>query len=145
LEAWRETNLAYHTELDRAMNYIVNDDPTQDVIDAFVVTVDSILTEYNTLLTYISDLDARRLTDIDDVFRILHEGGFDRARDLLISCDFDTFFALEAEAATYNGYFQLQNEEFVRRYLRPSRYTDPMDTETAEAIWPDLWSDSLGE
>ena len=81
---------------------------------------------------------------MDDVLRLLEEGGYDRARDLLLGCNFGAFFELEAEEATYQGFFQIETQGFVGTYVPPDSYIDPRDTELNEYELPDLESEDLG-
>jgi hypothetical protein len=145
LTNWRASNLAYWTELDYAANTLLHDDPRQDVIDAFVAKLATVTTNYNNLLVFIEDFEARRLVDVDDVFKVLKEGGFDRAFDLLGEAAFATFFALEAEEATYQGYFQLETETFVQENLTPDQFKDPLEDEFEEYRAPGLDSYELGD
>jgi hypothetical protein len=145
LISWRTTNLDYYEELDSSLNAILNDDPTQGLITAFQNKVVTISATYDTLLGYITALTARRLVDIDDTYSLLLEAGFDRARDVLITCDFASFFSMTSQEATYEGYVQKESQEFVSTYLQPDKYVDPHSEELQEFILPDIKSEELGE
>jgi hypothetical protein len=145
LDAWRASSLGYWQELDELAVRLLQGYPHPDVVTIFRNKVAQALTDYQTLLGYIADFAVRRLTDVDDVYKILIESGFDRARDLLVTCDFGTFFDLEAEEATYQGAFQLETQGFVSTYAPADTYIDPRDTELQEYALPDIVSENLGE
>jgi hypothetical protein len=145
LDSWRGSNLSYWQTLDNAAIQLLQGYPHPDVVTGFQAKVALALTAYRDLLTYISSFSVRRLVEVDNLFRILLEGGFDRARDLLVTCDFETFFDLEAEEATYQGAFQLETQSFVSTYASADTYIDPRDTELQEYALPDIVSEDLGE
>lgn len=144
LNSWISANLNYWRELDEYLPQLVLGYPHPDAITAWQNKISPAIAAYQQLLSYIDDLSVRRLTDVDDVYRLLEEGGFDRARDLLLGCDFESFFVLESEEATYQGYFQMETQGFVKKYIPPDTYIDPKDTELEEYELPDLESESLG-
>jgi hypothetical protein len=144
LTSWRATNLSYSRVLDEALNFIVQGHPLPDAITSFQAKVANIQAAYQTLLGYINSFSARRIIAIDDAFKLLLENGYDRGRDLLIACDFETFFALEAEEATYEGHFQMETQDFAQNYVAGDPYVDPRDTELQDYVRPDLESTDLG-
>jgi hypothetical protein len=145
LTTWRASNLDYWKQLDYRANPIIRDDPRQDIIDAYVSYISTIRGKYQELLGYIDAFTVRRIIDVDDCYKILKEGGFDRAFDLLGEGSFETFFALEAEEATYQGHFQLETETFVQQNLTPDQYVDPVEDEWDEYRRPDLPEPELGD
>lgn len=144
LTSWRATNLSYARVLDNALNFIVQGHPLPDAITSFQTKVANIQAAYQTLLGYINSFSARRIITLDDAFKLLLENGYDRGRDLLVSCDFETFFALEAEEATYEGHFQMETQDFAQNYVAGDPYVDPRDTELQDYVRPDLESTDLG-
>lgn len=144
LTSWRATNLSYSRVLDDALNFIVQGHPLPDAIASFQTKVANIQAAYQTLLGYINSFSARRIITLDDAFKLLLENGYDRGRDLLIACDFETFFALEAEEATYEGHFQMETQDFAQNYVASDPYVDPRDTELQDYVRPDLESTDLG-
>ena len=144
LGSWRNANLGYGGQIDSWLIPILFQDPNQDVITSFQSKIASLVTQYQSLRSSIQSMSIRRLQDIDDVFALLLDGGYDRARDILIFADFATFFELEAEEATYQGKFQLEAQDFDQTYLEADQFEDQTATELEEYVLPDLQSTALG-
>lgn len=144
LDSWVSGNLSYWRILNDYLPQLVLGYPHPDAVVTWQNKVGPMITAYEQLLVLIDSLSVRRLREIDDVYKLLEEGGFDRARDLLLACDFETFFELEADEATYQGYFQTETQSFVKTYVPPDSYIDPEYTELQEYAVPDLESEDLG-
>jgi hypothetical protein len=125
LDAWQARapwkNLtAYFTDLNRLVNpLLVNQNPTDSDVNtvelkilalAGTLTIDlattaSLVTQ-DSLEAILATYNVDRIHEVDAMLKTLQERGADRALDLLLECQFQTFFGVTLEDSSYGGAFQ---------------------------------------
>lgn len=148
LDAWLAkapwSNLSsYFTDLNRYINpLLVNENPT----DTDVSSAENRVKDLSGTLTIASatiankptleSLEAifdtysvNRVHEIDAMLKTLQERGADRASDLLLECQFTTFFGLSLEEVSYGGAFQKAMRDVMQNDLPVSKVKRAASTE----------------
>lgn len=121
IESWLSGSMnqdQFFNELRRLLNPLaMSPNPTADqtssaltqlgILDAAVASLDAILAAYY----------ARKVPEVDTLLSTLLEKGADRARDILLECQFSTYFGLNVDTVSYAGTVQAALKDVNREDL----------------------------
>jgi hypothetical protein len=136
LENWLKLEVLkdrYYTDLNRLIQpLLINENPTDSQVgaaeqrlkDLMKVLIESMAVEQNvpgtSLEALLSTYESPNVPEADALVRAFKEKGADRAVDLLLECQFSTFFGLTQDETSYAGNFQ-KNLRDVARLDMPVR------------------------
>lgn len=154
LEEWlgRGENNALSTfrNLDAALNsLLVNENPTSAQIGTFRSRLNTLAATVQDLGSILMQYNANTVDEVDTLIKSFRAKGADRAVDLLLEGDFQAFFGLDRDEASYAGNVQkasraVQREDFpVRRFNREN--FDNIASEALTAQYDDVDFGSIME
>ena len=116
---WLEARSSvYFTQLNAAVNsLLIHKNPTSAQVGTLrnhLGVMTAALSDFSSIL---SSYNAGIVDEVDQLIKAYKERGADRAVDILTSADFETFFSLDADSASYTGNLQKSLRDIQREDL----------------------------
>jgi hypothetical protein len=108
----------FFRDLNRLINPLtVNKNPTHSEIGSAEARVQDLVYVLDPMDTAIVAYNPEHVPQMDELVKVFKEKGADRAMDLLLQCEFSTFFGLTQEETSYAGAFQKAVRDVARNDL----------------------------